>query len=333
MDLKNSELAGDEVSYQSGSRGTVESNDFGNFYFRLGSKDVSILDNDFSLSKPVGSVGSLVDEFYDNRFSAGTTIQVDETVDRDVAWSATAGIDTFEMINVFGNSADITVASGNTLTIGPGVTVTTAGQFDEFFVDGTIDVNGVEFVGANNEIIVRDGGRLDLRNSELTGNRVFYAEGSLGSVVGAVFYLDLEIHSESQATIQQNSISGDVTSTGIDTEEIDLRNNYWFTTNPDSIENRILHREDDDRRPLVLYEPFLDSPPNQGASFGFTSSNVSRPEGNSGDAVFSFTVDRANDASVQQTIQYMVGPGSSPSADTDDLVDGFVTKTANIWRW
>ena len=60
--------------------------------------------------------------------------------------------------------------------------MTTAGQFDEFFVDGTIDVDDAKFVGSNNHIIVRNGGTMNLKNSELAGDEVSYQSGSRGTV-------------------------------------------------------------------------------------------------------------------------------------------------------
>ena len=53
---------------------------------------------------------------------------------------------------------------------------------------------------------------------------------------------------------------GKMVSTTSSVSEVDFRNNYWGTTDPYVIEDKILHDFDDLSRGVVLYNPWLPAP-------------------------------------------------------------------------
>ncbi len=92
---------------------------------------------------------------------------------------------------------------------------------------------------------------------------VFLGPGSTGTIVNSRFLGDLELDGLTETTIASNffNAANVVRSTQDTFGTIDLRNNFWGTSNAGTIEAKVLHQPDDARRPLVLFVPFLDTPP------------------------------------------------------------------------
>ncbi|WP_436716024.1 hypothetical protein U8335_28210 [Roseiconus lacunae] len=87
---------------------------------------------------------------------------------------------------------------------------------------------------------------------------------TLASIENSIFSnaLNLTVNAETTISAKHNNFgSASLSATGLASETIDLADNWWGTTNPTAIENKILHQVDDASRPLVLFTPFLSQPP------------------------------------------------------------------------
>ena len=89
-----------------------------------------------------------------------------------------------------------------------------------------------------------------------------FAEGSIGNIVCSSLGLQLDISSGTSLAVANNDLStANVRALGSNTNNIDLRNQYWGTTNETQIESRIEHQVDSPNLPLVLFRPLLSSTP------------------------------------------------------------------------
>ncbi|MBC8872194.1 MAG: tandem-95 repeat protein [Planctomycetes bacterium] len=151
--------------------------------------------------------------------------------------SATGTLGFVDGIGIYHLVGELTVATGCTLTLAPGVQVeNTHGQY-EIYVEGRLEANDVDFTGSWVEIVVRNGGefiaaggttieggndwnrvenggRADLTDVHLVGVagvenekpvKFVYETGSVGSVTNAGGNWELEIQSD-QVTVRDSTI-------------------------------------------------------------------------------------------------------------------------------
>ncbi|WP_158222536.1 CARDB domain-containing protein [Rhodopirellula sp. MGV] len=74
--------------------------------------------------------------------------------------------------------------------------------------------------------------------------------------------INLDVNEDSSLTFDNNNFgSAAVNVSGLNSEVVDMTNNWWGTTNASAIEDKINHQVDDPTRPLVVFDPFLSQPP------------------------------------------------------------------------
>jgi len=252
----------DFVSFSAGSTGTISDSQFNLIKLWLYSDGVSIDNNTFSDANPVYTTASLVPELFDNTFNyAGTaTIHVSGDVGSDTDWQVIGSASRYQL------DSDLAISPGVALTIRPGVEVYTpnlsgtANEYD-FRVDGTVNAYGASFTGYS-EIPVQPGGKLNLFGATVDGDWLHYYAGSAGQIEYTEIMLPLTIHSDATLEAENNDFSaGTVTAQGNSADTIDLRWNWWGSTDPAVIEGKITHRIDNASLPLVLFDPWLPVPP------------------------------------------------------------------------
>lgn len=112
------------------------------------------------------------------------SINVGGTISTDTVWSDTS--DFYRIID------DLTIEPGVTLTIENGVEVRSDSPSHDLLIEGTVFANKVDFVGANNELIVQSGGHLEIKNnSTIDGERIAFLDGSSGVISNSEFILAL----------------------------------------------------------------------------------------------------------------------------------------------
>ena len=255
LNLTNSCVVADGlVDYRSGSTGSLLNSQFPAAELHLRSDSVEVTGNTFSHAVPVTIGPSLVPELYDNTFdnAGAVTIQVWGTADSDALWQPFSGVTRYQI------DGDVTVTAGTTLTLVPGTEVYSDYSGFDLLVEGSLEATGVDFTGEETEIVVVDGGRMDLVQSTAAGARISYESGSSGTVFRSAFELVVEVHSQSAVRFDGNHnrfADASVLADGDSAEVIDMRGNWWGSTDPASIGSRITDQEDDPGRPLVAYDP------------------------------------------------------------------------------
>ena len=131
------------------------------------------------------------------------------------------------------------ISSDRTLTVSPAVVIQGGGEFDVY---GYLVANGATFDSVNIE--VHSGGVVDLSSNIITGTLNFMdlsnsSHSLLCNTFSEQFYL---------------IVSGD------SNQVLTAEDNWWETTDPAEIEDRIVHAVDDAEKPLVDYTPFLEAP-------------------------------------------------------------------------
>jgi hypothetical protein len=164
--------------------------------------------NDFTGTGPVHTSPTLVPELADNTFSSSETavIYLDGTVGSDTALPVIGAATQYNLEN------HISVSSGATLTVDPGVEIYSqgygySGEGYELRVYGTLSATGVTFTNRT-ELFARDGGRIVLSDCDISGSWVQYDAGSSGSVTGSTFgsaYLRL---SSPSVAVDNNTFTG-----------------------------------------------------------------------------------------------------------------------------
>ena len=326
LNLKSgSSVSGDEVWYANGSLGMVTNSEFGSAKLRLETTAVIVNDNKFSSTDPVLANPSVIPSLYDNQFLNPATIHVyGVTTDVSSIWHPIPNVSTYRL------DEDVTVSTGKTLTIQSGVTVLSNHGWYDIFVDGTLDATGVTFAGTDTDIDVRSGGRLNLKNgSSVTGDKVTYQSGSLGDINLTDFYSDLVINSVGSHQIKDNSfLAKTVRARGNAADVIDLRNNYWGTTNSAQIASQIEDRNDNAALPLILFSPFHlshpDFPPTDIALSVATVAENQPSDTTIG--VFS-----TQDATPGDTFSYTLVAGAGSTNNSSFTISGNTLKTAAIF--
>ena len=309
-------VAGDQIKYESGSLGTIANSEFSTAKLRLESSTVTVSNNEFNRADPVYTTPSLVPQLYNNTFVNNSTVYVYGTATSNATWRTHPNLTKYLV------DGDITVNSGVTLTIQSGVEVRTDYSLNEITINGVLDATGVSFVGNQTDIYVKNGGRLNLQSgSSVAGDKVTYESGSLGDISYTDFYSDLVINSVGTHQIIYNSfLAKIVRARGNTADTIDLRNNYWGTTDLAQIEQRIEHDVDNAALPLILFDPFLPSAPPAELSVAATS--ATNTEGNVGTTPFTFTVTRSGDTGDATNVNYAVTGSGATQANAADFLGG-----------
>ncbi len=134
-------------------------------------------------------------------------------------------------------------------------------------VSGVMTVTDTDFTQVSSHsdgstfIDVLSGGQLTASGSVFSVERVSLADGATGSALLSMFTKNLQLSSSMNVQIRLNDFtSGSVTASGDSTATIDLRENWWGTTDAGAIENKITHQSDDASRPTVDFSDFLLAP-------------------------------------------------------------------------
>ena len=264
------------VQFQPGAQATVTGCDFSIYVIQYsGTKAaplVSFSGNTFQHATPLYTYGALVEDFTDdntfNHSGGLSSIYIQGgTLTEDASWHVSGTATRYVINNHF------TVGSGTTLNVQPGVEIYTLrysynDYIYDFNVNGTVNVAGAAFVGYT-DLNVLDGGTLNLYGATLSGGNagretslIDYRDGSMGHADYSQFVLPVSIHSDAYVEIYNNDFAaGSVVAVGDPADTIDLRWNWWGSTNPVVIGNKITDQLDDAARPLVLIEPWLPVPP------------------------------------------------------------------------
>jgi hypothetical protein len=267
------------IEFREGAQGTVTGSTFSiPVHQYSGTKATPLVDfhtNTFQAVNPIYTYAALVEDFTDDNtfnYSGGTSqIYINHnqaaTLSEDATWSVSGTAAQY----VIGH--DLTVASGTTLTISAGVEVSTLRTADkdyifDFNIDGTVNVTDAAFVGYT-DINVRNSGSLNLLGSTFSGasgdledSSVDFQAGAMGRLDFSQLALEIDIHSDAFVEAYNNDFSAaSVVALGDSADTIDLRWNWWGSTNPDVIGNKITDQLDDATRPLVLIDPWLEVPP------------------------------------------------------------------------
>ncbi|HXG10201.1 MAG TPA: cohesin domain-containing protein [Gemmataceae bacterium] len=253
-----------------------------------------------------------------------------------------------------------TVQSGAALTVGPnvrvlirqGVLLTINGRLTVndadtvaaeelgssvtagIVVNGTMTVSATDFLRAPggfpsdiSRLQVNSGGLLTVTGSRLEWESMVLNGGSSATLRFNAFATQLAIHSAASVTISQNDFSNasaTVVSSGDPNASIDLRDNYWGTTDAAQIEAKITHRPDNpvNTRPLVLFSPPLSAPPPapaaiQGIQFDDLNGNGVRDAGEPGLGGVILFLDANNNGT------FDTGERSTTTQVDDPLTPGF----------
>ena len=308
-------IDGDTVEYQGGSLGRVSDSTFGSARLRQFSDAVTVDRSTFTGPRPVTTLPSSVPDFYDNTFATPATIGIIGRATKNASWQVIPNLSDYLMGDDtnFG-SGSITVNTNVVLTIQAGIIFRTERIVNDFIVNGSLEATGVRLSGFF-DLRAANGGRLNLTNSALTGSNVNYLGGSRGTISCSAFSSGLSIDDQASLTAARNDFSSPsaiVTASGSSSVVIDLRNQWWGTTDPDLIGSKIRDRNDAplNTRPLVDFNPPLARPPacndppsaaaspsrltiEAGAGRTVTLSGVD-PETASGDLRFTITAAPAN---------------------------------------
>lgn len=180
--------------------------------------------------------------------------------------------------------ADATIADNGAFNFANGDSISI--YANQITVNGTMSASGASFssAGYSPSITVNSGGELTTTNSSYglssllinsggqliaTGNTfavstLSLTSGSTDTMQSNVFNTQLAVNSGAFISITGNDFSnGTVVASGPSSATIDLRYNYWGTTDPTAIAAKITDRNDApvNTPPLVLYTPFEDAPP------------------------------------------------------------------------
>ena len=136
-------------------------------------------------------------------------------------------------------------------------------------VNGTLRTSNTKIVqsvpdgGGFTSVDVNAGGRLIASNTVFDMPTVSLASGSLGSIQLSTLGTKLLVGGPSNVEFRRNTLTDStVESVGDAASTIDMRQNWWGTTDPVVIELKIAHRSDSALRPLVDFGGFLLGPPN-----------------------------------------------------------------------
>ncbi|WP_339748541.1 CSLREA domain-containing protein, partial [uncultured Rubinisphaera sp.] len=331
----NGSTFSENVTFDTGSVGTVQNGIVtdGLFIFEDGANP-TISGMNFQPLNAVESVGEFIPHLENNTFAVNSQINVlQSTVDQASQW-AVNNVETYKL------KKNVTVNS-STLTIASGVTVGTFSSLYHLKVNqgGTLIGNDVNFdveldIGGNN-----GAGTLEACNSLFT--YLLLDQNSSGVLRYNRFVDELLIDGFSQASIQDNDFSGVVRVELLrnTSEEFDLRNNWWGTTDTNIIEDKILHDTDDSSRPLAIFSPLLTSLPvksNEVYTVN-TFSDIVDPNDNAlslREAILAANTDCVDSTVVLGDGIYLLslngsGEDNSASGDLDILNDGSFTLIGN----
>ena len=164
-------------------------------------------------------------------------------------------------------TGNFTVQAGATLNVVAGAVVVGAESYpytSGIVVNGTLNVNGATFITAQASIQVNAGGRFTAISSSFAWDNVGFNSGSTDAVQFTSFANNLTINSGAILNVALNDFSAmgnnGVIAAGPAASTIDLRYNYWGTTDPTAIAAKIHDHVDDGTLPTVLFDPWLTSP-------------------------------------------------------------------------
>ncbi len=165
-------------------------------------------------------------------------------------------------------SSTVTVAVGATLNVSSGASLVGAeGVFNSpvIVVNGTLNATGASFTRSgtygNSALQVASGGRLTARDCTFAWSSLNLLTGSTDTLNSLIFanHCQLAINSGATINITRNNFSAigtnGIVATGNANATIDLRYNFWGTTVPSLIEDKIRDHRKDSSRPTVLYDP------------------------------------------------------------------------------
>jgi hypothetical protein len=181
------------------------------------------------------------------------------------------------------------------------------GQFSGIVVNGTMDVTGTALTRASGgfagsdwaRVVVNAGGRLAVVGGSFAWDGLEAVAGSNVQVASVILATQLSLSSGAAVDIVGNDLgNATVVALGDPAATIDLRRNFWGTTNAAQIEAKITHRPDApiNTRPLVLFDPPLNASPSAivGSVFADADSDGVRGAGDPGQGGVTVYLDANN---------------------------------------
>ncbi|MEL6106621.1 MAG: dockerin type I domain-containing protein [Planctomycetota bacterium] len=249
-----------EVFFSANAEGTVTNSQFASFVSVSGdsSSTLNLTSNTFDSSPSVHA--EFASMLVSNTFGATDRVFIRGVVDTDTTLPVLPGATEYRL------DGDVQDQQGSTLTIADSLTLTTESTLNELFVanDGSAASLVAHFVVFSVETF------LETNSSGLLTNNTF---NSVLRLNGAVDLRCNQFGASSQTQVSSDyrghAIYNDFAAIGTDdlqafgdaSQTIDLTENWWGTTLPTEIEEKILDNRKDANRPLVDYDPALTAPP------------------------------------------------------------------------
>lgn len=289
-----------ELVYYPGSTGTVTNCTLPTIYLAGGMPTVTgcTFRNSAALHllDPSQDVSVMQNNTYEG---SGPFALVESTLNTSVSFGVIDGV-----IDNYRLSEDLVIASGATLSLEPGIALTSGSNDYDIFVDGRLEATDAKiglfgsYFSGYTQLEVRSGGELVWTGGVADDGRILISNGGHAAISNVTFesgakieYVDggggsISCCSGPQAVVDGGSnvsvrgvdfTEGSVTATG-NTGAVDARDNWWGTVDPAAIALQITDCEDEPSLPCVDYEPFMLVPPSVGDPDGdcdFDLSDVS----------------------------------------------------------
>ena len=228
-------------------------------------------------------------------------------------------------IPVFNNAAltvngTLNVLSGDNLTLNGGSIAVGGGGVANVSEANILTGSGTTSITANS------GGTLIIVGSAVAPTQLIYGPGSSGSLTISTLATTLTVDSTATATISGDNLSqigaNGAVATGDPTAHINLKNNYWGTTNVTQIAGMILDHNDDATRPTIDFLPIVSGVAGV-ASANVTTGFSSGTQNLTLSAAVSSVTGTVNEGSV--TFAILSGTTVIGTATTANVVNGLAT--------
>ncbi len=230
-----------DVIFGTNSSGLIQNSSIASHAFTVNTGgSPNFFSNTFHNGVPVLVFPEYVPRLVGNQFNYGATVGVlAGQIAVNTTWPVLPGVTKIALFD------DVHVTSDAALTIAKGLVIESQSTFVELYV------GALGFGGALNAAYV------------VLDTNIVFGNDSAGTIENSRFVGSIDLAGSTQTTFTSNHFGTATVVRGIrDTlGTVDLSNNYWGTNDAAVIEAKVDHQPDDNRRPLVLYEPFLLSAP------------------------------------------------------------------------
>ena len=181
VNFNGGSFAGERIVYASESSGSVANTRFNSGLLTVAG-NVSLSNNTFGHGNPIRINPRFAAELYNgNVFEVDALVDIEGDVSSDALLRAIPNLSRFRLTN------NVEIEAGVTLTVSPGVTITTDLNIDDFVVRGTLISNDVTYSGNNNDIRVEGNGQAEFNGGSFAGERIVYSSQSGGSIANTRF--------------------------------------------------------------------------------------------------------------------------------------------------